>query len=151
MKASASVLAPSVFVLSLLLTTSTLVAASSDLDRNWPQWRGPHQDGVAPDANPPVTWSETNHVKWKVKIPGEGNSTPIVWGNKVFVQTAAPTGKKAEPVATSESAAPSRPERSQGDSGPPGVGPGGGPGGFGPGNILSDRVLADGDANKDGK
>src|SRR6267142_101810 len=74
----------------------TAQGASSSADENWPQWRGPHQDGVAPGANPPLTWSETNNIKWKVKIPGEGSATPIIWGNQVFVQTAIPTGKKVE-------------------------------------------------------
>src|SRR6266446_474683 len=63
---------------------------------NWPQWRGPTQNGVAPSATPPITWSETSNVKWKVKIPGDGNATPIIWENQVFIQTSIPTGKKVE-------------------------------------------------------
>src|SRR2546423_9817344 len=66
-------------------------------DDNWPQWRGPRQDGTAPHADPPVSWDETRNIKWKIKIPGEGSATPIVWENKIFVQTAVPTGKKVEP------------------------------------------------------
>ena len=62
----------------------------------WPQWRGPLATGVAPLADPPVSWSETNHVKWKVKVPGSGSSTPIVWGDRVFIATAIPTGKKSQ-------------------------------------------------------
>jgi outer membrane protein assembly factor BamB len=58
----------------------------------WPQWRGPLCSGVAPHANPPLHWSETNNVKWKAPIPGEGDSTPIVWSNKVFILTAVPAG-----------------------------------------------------------
>jgi outer membrane protein assembly factor BamB len=58
----------------------------------WPQWRGPISSGAAPLADPPLQWSETNNVKWKVAIPGNGDSTPIVWGNRVFVLTAAPAG-----------------------------------------------------------
>lgn len=46
-----------------------------------------------------MEWSETKNVKWKVKVPGRGTSTPIVWENQVFVQTAVPTGKKVEPPA----------------------------------------------------
>ncbi len=63
-------------------------------NENWPAWRGPLQNGVAPEANPPTNWSETNNVKWKVKLPGSGVATPIIWGNLVFIQTAIPTGKK---------------------------------------------------------
>jgi outer membrane protein assembly factor BamB len=67
----------------------------------WPQWRGPLANGFAPQATPPLTWSETNNVRWKVKIPGAGTATPIVWDNKVFVLTAVPTGRKlsAEEIA----------------------------------------------------
>jgi outer membrane protein assembly factor BamB len=58
----------------------------------WPQWRGPLATGEAPNADPPLTWSETNNVKWKTIIPGEGDSTPIVWGDRVFILSAIPTG-----------------------------------------------------------
>ncbi|MEM8955055.1 MAG: PQQ-binding-like beta-propeller repeat protein [Verrucomicrobiota bacterium] len=55
----------------------------------WGQWRGPNATGAAPEgANPPLEWSEGKNVKWKVPIPGEGSSSAIVWGDKVFVQTA---------------------------------------------------------------
>jgi outer membrane protein assembly factor BamB len=77
-----------------LSSISTVSAAAAD--ENWPQWRGPLATGVAPDANPPTTWSETSNVKWKVKLPGEGSASPIVWDNLVFIETAIPTGKKTE-------------------------------------------------------
>jgi outer membrane protein assembly factor BamB len=64
--------------------------------------------GVAPKANPPVTWSETNNVKWKVKIKGRGTASPIVWGNQLFVQTAVPTGRGVEAGADSPEAPPRR-------------------------------------------
>jgi outer membrane protein assembly factor BamB len=80
-------------------------AASADAARNWPQWRGPLANGIAPHGNPPSTWSETENVKWKVKIPGRGMSTPIVWENQVFIQTAIPTGRKVEPAAEKPAAA----------------------------------------------
>jgi ribosomal protein S11 len=62
----------------------------------WPTWRGPKATGVGDNANPPVTWSETQNIKWKVKLTGEGASSPIVWGNKIFFQAAVKTDKKAE-------------------------------------------------------
>ena len=74
-------------------------AASTSTDQNWPQWRGPFANGVAPHGNPPLTWSETNNVKWKVRIPGSGSASPIVWENLVFLQTAIATGKKVQPPA----------------------------------------------------
>jgi outer membrane protein assembly factor BamB len=52
--------------------------------------------GVAPEAGPPLNWSETENVRWKSKIPGEGTSTPIVWGDRVFILTAIKSGKSAE-------------------------------------------------------
>ena len=70
--------------------------AATEAERFWPQWRGPHATGVAPFGDPPVEWSEDRNVKWKVAIPGKGSSSPIVWGDHVFVTTAIPTGKKAE-------------------------------------------------------
>jgi outer membrane protein assembly factor BamB len=69
-------------------------AVASEADqRNWPQWRGPLATGVAPLGDPPAQWSETNNVKWKFRIPGFGTSTPIIWENQVFIQTAIATGK----------------------------------------------------------
>src|ERR1041385_3986401 len=71
--------------------------APSGAEQNWRQWRGPLATGVAPAANPALTWSESDNIKWKVQIPGSGRATPIVWGNQVFIQTAIPTTKKVEP------------------------------------------------------
>ena len=59
---------------------------------NWPSWRGPDGSGVVERANPPIRWSETENVKWKTALPGEGQSTPIIWGNRIFLQTAVPVG-----------------------------------------------------------
>lgn len=58
----------------------------------WPQWRGPLGTGVAPHANPPVEWSEHRNVRWKRPLPGKGHSTPVVWGDRVFVTAAEPVG-----------------------------------------------------------
>jgi outer membrane protein assembly factor BamB len=66
---------------------------------HWPQWRGPLANGVAPAANPPLSWSETNNVKWKFAIPGRGTSTPIIWEDRVFILTAVPAGQPAEGAA----------------------------------------------------
>ena len=46
-------------------------------------------------ANPPLEWSETKNVRWKVEIPGRGSSSPVVWGDRVFVLTAVPVGVAA--------------------------------------------------------
>ena len=52
---------------------------------NWPAWRGPLGTGVCEEKNLPVRWSATNNVKWRVPLPERGNSTPVVWGERVFV------------------------------------------------------------------
>jgi outer membrane protein assembly factor BamB len=72
----------------LTITSSLPVYAAAQSGGDWPQWRGPLRTGASPDARPPVNWSETSNVKWKVKIPGKGTATPIVWQNQLFIQTA---------------------------------------------------------------
>jgi outer membrane protein assembly factor BamB len=64
----------------------------ADYHRYWPMWRGPHGIGTSTTANPPIEWSETRNVRWKVEIPGRGHSSPIVWGDRVYVTTAVPVG-----------------------------------------------------------
>lgn len=54
----------------------------------WHQFRGPDATGVSPSGDPPTTWSESENVQWKIPIPGRGSSTPIVWGDKIFLVTA---------------------------------------------------------------
>lgn len=64
-----------------------------DAGRNWPQWRGPGSQAVSSTTGLPTTWSETENVNWKFAIPGTGNSSPVVWGDKVFVTSAIPQGE----------------------------------------------------------
>lgn len=132
-----------IFGAAFTLSVATAAGPSGEALSNWPQWRGPLVNGVAPEANPPSEWSETKNVKWKVGIPGFGTSTPIVWGNKIFILTAVSTAKPAEPKPAETTAAATPPEtRPAEKSGPPGedrgFGPGrkrgpGGPGGPGGG------------------
>jgi outer membrane protein assembly factor BamB len=76
-------------------------SARDDADKerlaNWHQWRGPLATGMSPDGDPPLRWGEKTNVKWKAPLPGKGSSTPIVWGDQVFVLTAIDTGKTADP------------------------------------------------------
>jgi len=67
-------------------------AQQSEAQRFWPQWRGPHANGISSTANPPLEWSETKNIRWKVEIPGRGASSPVVWGDRLFVTTAVPVG-----------------------------------------------------------
>jgi outer membrane protein assembly factor BamB len=62
-----------------------LLTASSTFADNWPNWRGPAHNGVAPGKNYPTKWSPTENVAWKVALPGKGTSTPAVWGDNIFV------------------------------------------------------------------
>jgi len=65
-------------------------------DNHWPMWRGPDGTGAAKNGNPPITWSETENIKWKVKVPGESLSSPVIWEDKIFFLTAIKTDKKVE-------------------------------------------------------
>jgi outer membrane protein assembly factor BamB len=68
----------------------TVAAMGSELTGSWPAWRGPSASGST-EGNPPVSWSETNHIRWKVEIPGKGHSSPIVWKDRIYLTTAIPT------------------------------------------------------------
>lgn len=85
------------FIASLLIAT---MCSGADHDeqmlRNWPQWRGPLATGVAPHGDPPIRWSETENVKWKVPVAGEGHATPIVWEDQVFVLSAVKTARRVD-------------------------------------------------------
>jgi outer membrane protein assembly factor BamB len=83
---------PALFVLVAAAALSIQLWASTDGEKYWPQWRGPYATGVSRQANPPVAWSETKNIKWKVEIPGRGSSSPIVWGDRLYMQTAVPSG-----------------------------------------------------------
>jgi outer membrane protein assembly factor BamB len=58
---------------------------------NWPEWRGPDHNGMA-QGDAPLKWSDTENIKWRAEIPGRGHSSPVIWGNKVFLTSAIPIG-----------------------------------------------------------
>jgi outer membrane protein assembly factor BamB len=74
-----------------LLLSLTLLMPAFGGDSDWPRWRGPENDGMA-RGDAPLHWSDTEHIKWKAEIPGRGHSSPVIWGDKIFVTTAVPTG-----------------------------------------------------------
>jgi outer membrane protein assembly factor BamB len=82
-------------MLTLLVIFIAFTATAAD--DNWPQFRGPGARGVAAGANLPDQWSDTENVAWKTDIPGLGWSSPIVWGNRVFLTTAVSAGNVKEP------------------------------------------------------
>jgi len=69
---------------------------------DWAYWRGPDSNGMA-EGDAPLHWSDTENVKWKIAIPGRGESSPVLWGDKIFLTTAVQTGPapKKEPAAKS--------------------------------------------------
>jgi outer membrane protein assembly factor BamB len=86
-------------LLGVLLQSGTALAESAE--DNWPTWRGPTINGIALNGNPPTTWSETENIKWKIELPGTGSSTPIVWGDKMFIQVTRPSGSNSAEASTS--------------------------------------------------
>jgi outer membrane protein assembly factor BamB len=85
------------FVFVCLVTQPTMAAEKPVAERYWHQWRGPLANGVAPHADPPVRWSESENIAWKTEIPGKGSASPIVWAETIYVQTAVPTGAAETP------------------------------------------------------
>ena len=80
-------------VLSGALCALATAAQDASAD-DWPSWRGPDSTGSSTSATPPTRWSETENVRWKVRLPGAGSSTPIVFGDRIYVTTAVETDSK---------------------------------------------------------
>jgi outer membrane protein assembly factor BamB len=103
-------LASALVVIAIALNASS---ASSQSLENWPQWRGPLGTGAAPAANPPLTWSQTENIRWNLRVPGEGASTPIIWGDQVFVLAAYPSSNAQAADPQAEKGAKSTPKPSE--------------------------------------
>ena len=69
------------------------VKKSLDASRQWAGWRGPLGTGAAPGSAPPIEWSEEKNVRWKTTLPGKGHSTPVIWGERIFLTSAAAFGE----------------------------------------------------------
>ena len=67
-----------------LSTLSLLISSTAFAESNWPRWRGPHQNGHTTETNLPVKWSGED-VVWKTELPGTGQSSPIIWGDRIFL------------------------------------------------------------------
>ena len=65
-----------------------LINASEVVADNWPEWRGPKGTGVCSEKNLPTVWSTNQNISWKTALPEPGNSTPVIWRNRVFVTQA---------------------------------------------------------------
>jgi outer membrane protein assembly factor BamB len=78
----------------LLLAACAVIGLALTADAaNWPRFRGPNGGGTADDKDIPVQWADKD-VLWKVVLPGSGNSSPIVWGDRLFIQSASTDGKE---------------------------------------------------------
>ena len=72
----------------LILTVGFfLFIAQQSVADNWSTWRGPHANGVCDESNIANTWSKTKNVLWRLELPGQAGSTPIIWEDKIFLTT----------------------------------------------------------------
>jgi outer membrane protein assembly factor BamB len=86
------------FRLTCFAAVLALIGSRANGDENWPQFRGADSTGVIDDAsNLPATWSDSENISWKTDIPGRGWSSPIVWGNRVFVTSVVNLGESEPP------------------------------------------------------
>jgi outer membrane protein assembly factor BamB len=69
----------------LAATTLLLAAAAGARAEDWPQWRGPHGNGVSDSSQAPVTWSKTEGVLWRTPLPGPAGATPVIAGDRIFL------------------------------------------------------------------
>jgi len=80
-------------ILAVVLSAETLSQAG-----DWPAWRGPEGTGVAPGETLPLRWSTNDNVRWKAALPERGNSTPIVWKERIFLSNEARRQKRHKKV-----------------------------------------------------
>ena len=66
---------------------------------NWPAWRGPDATGISSESGLPTHWSASDNVDWKVPLPEPGNSTPIIWGDRLFLTQSIDGGKRRALIA----------------------------------------------------
>ena len=80
--------------IALFLSLVFPVLASQPRAENWPAWRGPRGDGTSLETNLPARWNSTENIVWKTAVPGVGHSSPIVWGDRIFMATAFPENEE---------------------------------------------------------
>lgn len=80
------------------LVSSTVLPSTAQAE-NWPQFRGPGGQGRSTEVGLPLKWTDTENVAWKAEVPGESWSSPIVWGERVFVTTATDEGRSCRVLA----------------------------------------------------
>lgn len=75
-----------------ILAVATILATAPAWAENWPQWRGPENDGISHETDLPVEWSKTDGVVWRLPMPGAAGATPVVWDDSIFLTSATPGG-----------------------------------------------------------
>ncbi|MGK0302556.1 MAG: outer membrane protein assembly factor BamB [Planctomycetota bacterium] len=81
---------------------------------NWAKWRGPMGTGEAPGGNPPIKWSESKNIRWKVELPGRGSSTPVIWKDRIYLTSAIETDEEGKaPARSGRRSSGGRSERNQ--------------------------------------
>jgi outer membrane protein assembly factor BamB len=83
----------------IVLVSIFLAMTALRMEAQWPQFRGPEGTGVAPAANPPLTWGEDKNVRWKTAIHGRAWSSPVILGGQVWVSTATKDGRELSALA----------------------------------------------------
>ena len=71
--------------------------AIADEMLSWPEWRGPNANGVSTQSRPPTEWSPEKNIRWRTAIPGRGHSTPVAYGDRIFLTSSVPIGAKLSP------------------------------------------------------
>lgn len=84
------------FLLFIVSLSACTLSLAQDVN-NWANWRGPNYDGSVEGANPPWEWSQDKNIQWKTAVPGKGSSSPIVWGDRIYLATAIETDREGQP------------------------------------------------------
>lgn len=82
-----------------------IIASGISGEGDWAYWRGPDSNGMA-SGDAPLNWSDTENIKWKTAIPGRGQSSPVLWGDRIFITTAVQTGPAPKQESSAAKAAP---------------------------------------------
>lgn len=77
-----------------LLLAALHASAGTIRAENWPQWRGPHNNGISGETGLPAKWSKTDNVLWRLPLPGPGGATPVVWGDRIFLTSVGEDNEK---------------------------------------------------------
>ena len=72
----------------LILLLAVFTVITNSFADNWQQWRGTDNDGISEETDVPIQWSQTENVKWRLPLPGEAASTPVVWEDNIFLTSA---------------------------------------------------------------